>query len=95
MGFVGADTAGMQQQLDWFRGKPDEYMALDLQTQATAFLGQWRRSQDFSHSAIELAARSDAKEVAAQYAVEAALRSAVFGQCPQVKSATSQSGSRD
>ena len=91
MAFVDGDTAAMQQQVDWLRGKPDEYMALDWQTQTAGFLGQWRRSQDFSHSAIELAARSDAKEVAAQYVVEAALRGAVFGQCPQVKAATSQS----
>jgi tetratricopeptide (TPR) repeat protein len=89
--FVGGDTAAMQQQLDWSRGKPDEYVGLDWQTQTAAFSGHWRRSQDFSRSAIELATRSDAKEVAAQYAVEAALRGAVFGQCSQIKAAISES----
>jgi eukaryotic-like serine/threonine-protein kinase len=89
--FVGGDTAAMQQQLDWARGKPDEYVALDWQTQTVAFSGQWRRSQDLSRVAVELATRSDAKEVAAQYAVEAALRGAVFGQCSQIKAAISQS----
>ena len=88
--FVGGDTAATQQQLDWARGKPTEYVALNWQTQTPAFSGQWRRSQDLSRSAIELATRNDAKEVAAQYVVEAALRGAVFGQCSQTKAAISQ-----
>jgi tetratricopeptide (TPR) repeat protein len=89
--FVGGDTSAMQLQVDWARGKPDEYVALDWQTQTAAFSGQWRRSQDFSRSAVELATRGDAKEVAAQYAVQAALRGALFGQCSQIKAAISQS----
>lgn len=89
--FSTGDTAALQQQLDWSRGKPDEYVALDWQTQTAAFSGQWRRSQDLSRGAVELATRSDAKEVAAQYAVQAALRGAVFGQCSQIKAAISQS----
>ena len=88
--FVGGDAAAMQQQLDWLRGKPDEYAGLDWQTQTAAFSGQWRRSQELSRSAIELATRNDAKEVATQYAVEAALRDTVLGQCSQIKAATSQ-----
>src|SRR4029450_8378639 len=46
--FVNGDYATMQQQLDWARGKPDEYVATEWQTQRAAFGGQWRRSQDFS-----------------------------------------------
>jgi serine/threonine protein kinase/tetratricopeptide (TPR) repeat protein len=88
--FFAGNAAGMQQQLDWARGKPDEYVSLDWQTQTVAFLGQWRRAQDFSRSGVEMATRSDTKEVAAQYLVEAALRGAVFGQCSQTKAATSQ-----
>ncbi len=88
--FVGGDTTAMQQQLDWWRGKPDEYVALNWQTQTAAFLGQWRRSQDFSRSGVEMATRSDTKEVAAQYVVEVALLSSVVGQCSQTKAATSQ-----
>ncbi|HET9531493.1 MAG TPA: tetratricopeptide repeat protein, partial [Blastocatellia bacterium] len=91
LAFVNGDAAAMQQQLDWASGKPDEHVAIDWQTQTAAFTGQWRRSQDFSRRAVELATRSDAKEVAAQYVVEAALRGAVFEQCPQIKGTTSQS----
>ena len=56
----------MQQQIDWARGKPDEYVALDWQTGAAAFAGQWRKAQELSRRAIDLAARGDTKEVAAR-----------------------------
>jgi tetratricopeptide (TPR) repeat protein len=89
--FVGGDLAAMQEQVDWARGKPDEYVAPDWQTQTAAFSGKWRHSQEFSHSAVELAARSTAKEVAGQYATEVPLRGAVFGQCSQINATTRKS----
>jgi len=76
--FIHGDTAGMQQQIDWAHGKPEEYVALDWQTTAAAFAGQWRKAQDFSRRAIDVAARGDTKEVAAGYAAEQALRLAVL-----------------
>src|SRR5205085_174320 len=88
--FASGDTAAMQQQIDWAKGRPDEYEALDWQTGAAAFAGQWRRAQDFSRRSIDLTISSDAKEVAAGYAAEAALRSALFGQCTQTKAAATQ-----
>jgi tetratricopeptide (TPR) repeat protein len=89
--FVSGDAAAMQQQLDWTHGKPDEYVGLDWQSQSAAFTGQSRRSQGFSGKAVDLATHSEAKEVASQYAAEAALRGVVFGQCFQIKAVTSQS----
>ncbi|HWO02881.1 MAG TPA: protein kinase family protein, partial [Blastocatellia bacterium] len=89
--FAEDDAAAMQQHLDWVNGRLDEYMALDWQSGAAAFAGQWRRAQDFSRRSIDLAARSDAKEVAARYAAEAALRAAVLGKSNQAKMAVAQS----
>ncbi|MEK6300022.1 MAG: protein kinase [Acidobacteriota bacterium] len=89
--FAEGDAAGMQQQLDWARGRLDEYMALDWQNGGAAFSGQWRRAQDFSRRSIDLATRSDAREVAARYAADVALRAAVFGKCNQTKIAVAQS----
>ena len=76
--FINGDTAEMQQQIDWARGKPDEYVAFDWQTGAAAFAGQWRKAQELSRRAIDLAAQGDTKEVAAGYAAEQALRLAVL-----------------
>jgi len=71
----------MQQQIDRAHGKPDEYIALGWQTGAAAFAGQWRKAQELSRRAIDMAMRGDTKEVAAQYATEQAMRGAVFGDC--------------
>jgi tetratricopeptide (TPR) repeat protein len=81
----------MEQQLTWAGGRLDAYMALDWQNGASAFAGQWRRAQDFSRRSIDLATRSDAKEVAARYAAEAGLRAAVLGDCTQARSAAARS----
>ena len=83
--FINGDTAGMQQQIDWASGKPEEYVAFDWKTDAAAFAGQWRRAQELSRRAIDLTARGDTKEVAAQYATEQALRGALFGDCRRAK----------
>ncbi len=88
--FTSGDAAGMQQQLDWSRGKLNEYVALDWQAGATAFGGQWRKAQELSRRAIDLAARGDTKEVAARYATEQALRYAATGDCRRARADAAQ-----
>jgi hypothetical protein len=80
----------MQQELDWAKGKPDEYVALDWQTGSSSFAGQWRLAQEISRRSIELATRGDNKEVAARYATEQALRNAVLGDCRLARSNAAQ-----
>src|SRR5262245_21861553 len=84
--FIRGDAATMKQEVDQLSGKPNEYLALDWQTNSSAFGGQWKQAQDFSRRSIELAGHSNAKEVAAQYAAEEALRAAAVGQCSETKS---------
>ncbi|MCA1589536.1 MAG: protein kinase, partial [Acidobacteria bacterium] len=72
--FIENDEAGMAENLKWFSGRDDEYLALDLQAGAAAFKGQWRASQDFSRRATDVASRNNAREVAAKFAAEQALR---------------------
>ncbi len=90
MAFIDNDAAEMQRQLDWTRGKLDEYMAFDWQAGAAVYGGQWRQAQEFARRAIELSAQGDTKEVAAQYATEQALRGAVFGDCRAAQTAAAQ-----
>jgi serine/threonine protein kinase/Flp pilus assembly protein TadD len=89
--FVSGDRAAMQHQLDWTIGKQVEYVALGWQTGTEAFDGEWRQAQDFARRAIHLALRSGAKEEAAGYAAEQALRAAVFGRFTSAKAAAAQS----
>ncbi|MEW6128160.1 MAG: protein kinase [Acidobacteriota bacterium] len=83
--FINSDAAMMQSQLDWASGKADEYVALDWQTGAAIFAGEWQTAQDFSRRAVDLATRSNAREVAARYSVEQALRAAMLGDCETAK----------
>ena len=88
--FIRGDAATMKHEVESLGGKQNEYIALDWQTNSASFAGRWRLAQDFSRRSIDLAAHNNAKEVAAQYAAEEALRAAAFGQCAQTKSATAQ-----
>jgi eukaryotic-like serine/threonine-protein kinase len=72
--FIETDESAMAEHLKWFSGRNDEYKALNLQTGSNAFQGKWRATQDFSRRSIDLAGRSNVREVAAQYAAEQALR---------------------
>src|SRR5262249_38665795 len=89
LSYIDGDAAGMQQQIDWARGRPDEYVSLDWQVSSAGFAGQ-RRAQELARRAIELAAPGDTQEVAAGYAAEQALRSAVFGDCQQARADAAQ-----
>ncbi len=81
LAFIAGDDAGMRQQFEWARGKPEEYVAFDWQARVAAFNGQRRRAQEFSRQAVNLAALGENPELAARYATEQALRSAAFGDC--------------
>ncbi len=72
--FIENHENDMAKHIAWFSGRNDEYLALNLQTGTAAFRGQWRKSQDTARKAIDLAIRSDAKEIAAQYSADQALR---------------------
>ena len=91
LAFIRGDAATMKHEVDSLTGKQNEYIALDWQTNSSAFAGRWKLVQDFARRSIDLAASSKAREVAAQYAAEYALRSAAVGQCAETKSAASQS----
>jgi len=88
--FVRGDATTMQQQIEWTKGKPDEYVAQNWQAETSAFLGQLRKAKEFSNRAFELAAARDLKEVAAQIAAGAAMRDALLGDCKLVKEQTAK-----
>jgi tetratricopeptide (TPR) repeat protein len=77
--FATGDEAGQQAQVDWAKGQPDEYAALDWQAAVASFRGEWRRSDELARQAVYLASRGGAREPAAQFAADAALRAAAFG----------------
>ena len=81
--FVNGDAPALQAQLAWAKGRTDEYRAVYWVTQASAFSGRWRESNESLDRATEIALRADAKEVVAGYTAEQALRAAWLGQSDQ------------
>ena len=53
--FFRGDAAAMRQQIEWAKGKPDEYAAQRWQAETAAFSGQLRKAKEFSDRAVELA----------------------------------------
>jgi serine/threonine protein kinase/predicted Zn-dependent protease len=86
--FIHGDLGAMQQQVDWYAGKPEEYVASNWQARTASFAGRLRSASEFSHRAVDLAEVRDSKELAASFAIEMALREAFVGQCRQTKADT-------
>jgi serine/threonine protein kinase/tetratricopeptide (TPR) repeat protein len=83
--FVQGDTAAMQQQLDWARGKPDEQGVLLWQAETTAYLGQLRRARELNQRGVDAQLSRNLKENAARRISLNALSDAVTGNCQQAR----------
>ncbi len=80
LAFLRGDAAQMEQQVAWAAGKPgDEDALLSMQSDTEAYYGRLNKAQDFSRRAVDSAVRADAKETAALWQVNAALREAELG----------------
>ena len=80
LAFIRGDTSEMEKQVAWAAGKPGtEDQLLSFQSDTEAYYGQLSKARDFSRRAVDAAVRSDSKETAAMWQVDAALREAEFG----------------
>ena len=78
--FLSGDTAEMERQVAWAAGKSgSEDTMLSFQSDTEAYYGRLTKARDFSRRAVDAAVRNDAKEAAALWQVNAALREAEFG----------------
>jgi hypothetical protein len=78
--FLKGDRAEMEQQVSWASGKPGiEDAMLSFQSDTEAYYGRLAHARDYSRRAVDAATRSDAKESAAIWQVNEALREAEFG----------------
>ncbi len=76
--FLEGDTAGMQREAEWAKGKPDEFFMLETVAEAAAFSGQLRKSREAYHQAIESAQRGKFEEGAAGIAARQGMTEAMF-----------------
>ena len=61
--FFEGDTAAMQRQVDWAKGKPDEYDMLQVVADAAGFAGKLRQARDTYSQAVDVARRGKVDEI--------------------------------
>ena len=86
LAFIKGDAQGVQDQIAWASGKPDEYRAVNWQVETASFAGEWRKSLDHLRRATELALRAEDKENAAFYSGFQAVRAAFLGKSAEAVS---------
>jgi eukaryotic-like serine/threonine-protein kinase len=80
LAFLRGDAAQMEQQVAWSAGKPGvEDVLLSMQSDTEAYFGRMTKARNYSRRAMDSAVRSDSKEKAALWQVNAALREAELG----------------
>jgi eukaryotic-like serine/threonine-protein kinase len=79
LAFLEGDTPEMNRQVAWAAGKPGEDALLSTQSDTEAYYGRLGKARESSQRAADIAGRSEQKESAAEWLMDAALREAEFG----------------
>jgi len=88
LAFLRSDTAEMERQVAWAAGKPGvEDQLLSQHSDTEAYYGRLGKARELSRRAVESALRADAKETAAMWQVNAALREVEFGNVARARQA--------
>ena len=78
--FLRGDQETMRQQLAWAAGRSgEEDWLLSVQSDTEAYFGRLAKASEFSQRAVDSARHADAKEAAALWQANAALREGEFG----------------
>src|SRR5215469_9622858 len=90
LAFLEGDAGGMSRQMEWAVGRPHiEDVLLSAQSDTEAYYGHMRKAREFSRRAVESALRGGAKEAAAAWEGDEALRDSEIGNWEEArKSAT-------
>jgi len=79
LAFLQSNAAAMKQQTDWALGRVGaEDSMLSLESDTEAYFGRLQKARELSRRAVETARRADAKEPAALWEANAAIREAIF-----------------
>jgi eukaryotic-like serine/threonine-protein kinase len=86
LAFLAGDAAEMNRQVEWAAGRPgEEDQMLTGHSDTQAYYGRLAQARELSRRAVDSAVRADAKETAAVWQANAALREAEFGNVAQAK----------
>ena len=79
LAFLGADSAAMAEQQQWFAGRPEENFGLALASDTEAYGGHLSKARELTKRAVDSAIRADSKENGAISQAIAAQREAAYG----------------
>jgi eukaryotic-like serine/threonine-protein kinase len=79
LAFLGADSAAMAEQQQWFVGKPEENWGLELASDTEAYVGHLGKARELTQRAVDSSIRADSKESGAMWRAIAAQREAAYG----------------
>ena len=85
LAYVEADQAAVAEEIQWYAGKPEEYLSFGLQAAHRNVLGQRRESSKLYKRAAEIALRGGMPEVAASFEEADARADALSGNCRTVR----------
>jgi eukaryotic-like serine/threonine-protein kinase len=85
LAFLGADSAAMAQQQQWFVGRPEENWGLELAADSEAYAGRLGKARELTKRAVNSAIRADSKESGAIWQAIAAQREAVYGNTAEAR----------
>jgi eukaryotic-like serine/threonine-protein kinase len=78
LAFLGADSAAMAEQQQWFAGKREENFGLALASDTEAYVGHLGKSRELTKRAVDSAIRTDSKESGGIWQANAALQQAAY-----------------
>jgi serine/threonine protein kinase/tetratricopeptide (TPR) repeat protein len=91
LAFLGADSAGIAAQQQWFASQPDyENEGLSLASGTEAFAGHLGKARELAKRSVESAIRADSKENGAISQESASLREAAFGNAAAARQAAAE-----
>ena len=86
LAFLGADSAAMAEQQEWYAGKPAyESVGLALASDTEAYGGHVSKARELTKRAVESAIRTDSKETGAIWQANAALQQAAYGNTTEAR----------
>jgi eukaryotic-like serine/threonine-protein kinase len=86
LAFIGADSAAMAEQQQWFAGKPNyENYGLAFAADTEAYAGHLGKADDLTKRAVDSAIRADSKESGAIFQAIAAQREAAYGMVTEAR----------
>ena len=87
MAFINDDVAAAQHEIEWYAGRPEEYLSFGLRAAKADSLGQREKARDLYRRAADTARRQGLSGAASDFAASDSVAEALVGDCRTVRRA--------